>query len=217
MEVAQTEIAESAYRSLPQNAGAISCPDGLYVKVLKPIFDISCALFLLLLLLPIGAIVAAAIKLDSKGPVIFKQDRYGRDGKIFRIYKFRTMYTHVPKEGRSPDSKDDTRVTRVGRVLRRTSLDEIPQLWNIVRGEMSFIGPRPEQRSIVEQVYTPLHRQRFLVTPGITGLWQTSPDRIAPIHENLHHDYEYIRRLSLGMDLKIVYRTVKVMIKSNTH
>ncbi|WP_372630163.1 sugar transferase [Cohnella sp.] len=217
LEATQSKIAESVYAGPQSSAGAIRSPRGYYVQIGKPFFDFGFALLLLILLLPLAAAIAIAIKLDSQGTVLFRQERYGKNGKAFRIFKFRTMYSHVPKEGRSPDRKDDTRVTRVGRVLRRASLDEIPQLLNILRGEMSFIGPRPEQKSIVEQYYTPLEKQRFMVTPGITGLWQTSPDRLAPIHENLHHDYEYIRNLSIGLDLKIVYRTFKVMIKSNTH
>lgn len=217
LEASQTEIVDSRYVSRAAQVGAVSSPRGFYVQFMKPCLDISCALILLVLLLPICLVIGLAIKWDSNGPVFFTQDRYGKNGNLFRIYKFRTMHAHVPKEGRSPDRKNDARVTRVGRILRRTSLDEIPQMLNILRGEMSFIGPRPEQRSIVEQYYTSLDRQRFMVTPGITGLWQISPERIAPIHENLQHDYEYIRHLSMGLDMKIICRTFKVMIKSNTH
>jgi len=127
------------------------------------------------------------------------------------------MYTFVPKEGRSPEGENDPRVTGVGRVLRKTSLDELPQLVNILKGEMSFIGPRPEQKSIVELHYTPLDYYRFMVKPGITGLWQTSEDRKKPIYENLHHDFDYIDGISFWLDFKIVLRTVKVLFRSNTY
>ncbi|QMV43220.1 sugar transferase [Cohnella cholangitidis] len=217
LEASQSEVVDSSFVSRTSSVGTVRSPDGFYVHFMKPCMDISFALVLLLLVLPLCVVIGVAIKLDSKGAVFFMQERYGKNGNLFRIYKFRTMHSNVPKEGRSPDSKNDPRVTRVGRILRRTSLDEIPQLLNILRGEMSFIGPRPEQKSIVDQNYTSLDRQRFMVTPGITGLWQISPDRIAPIHENLHHDYEYIREISIVTDMKIIYRTLKVMIKSNTH
>lgn len=217
LEASQTEIAEPHYITVPTTKGADNYPRGMYVQFLKPCLDITFALILLVLLLPINVGIGIAIWLDSEGPVFFRQDRYGKNGKLFRIYKFRTMHANVPKEGRSPMINNDPRITRVGRLLRKTSLDEIPQLLNIVRGEMSFIGPRPEQKSIVEQYYTHLERQRFMVTPGITGLWQISPDRISPIHENLQHDDQYINKLSIGMDVKILYWTIKVMLKSNTY
>ncbi|WNR43770.1 sugar transferase [Paenibacillus roseipurpureus] len=195
---------------------SFSAPSGIYVQVVKPLFDLVLGLTLLLLTSPLLIVVPILIKLDSKGPVIFKQQRYGKHGRIFDIYKFRTMYTDVPKEGRSPVSGKDPRITSIGRMLRKTSIDELPQLFNILRGEMSFIGPRPEQRSIVETEYSDWERQRFCVTPGITGLWQISPERIHPIHENLHYDFKYAREVSWKMDAKIIWGTLAVVIKSNT-
>lgn len=150
------------------------------------------------------------------GPIIFKQVRIGKDGKEFLIYKFRTMYQDVLSQGRSPTSDDDPRITRVGKLLRKTSLDELPQLINIIKGEMSFIGPRPEQKLIVDKYYTNYEKQRFLVKPGITGLWQVSLDRTKPIHENLQYDFTYINNVSLFMDLKILFKTIVIMFRSNT-
>jgi undecaprenyl phosphate N,N'-diacetylbacillosamine 1-phosphate transferase len=188
-----------------------------YFRYVKPVLDITLGLLMLLVLSPILGLIAIAIKLDSPGPVIFKQPRIGKGGQEFQIFKFRTMYKDVPKQGRSPESLDDPRITRVGRFLRRTSLDELPQLFNIITGEMSLVGPRPEQKLIVERYYTPYEMQRFLVKPGITGPWQLSGDRTRPIHENLHYDFEYIQYASLWKDLYLILATVKVMFRSNTY
>lgn len=167
--------------------------------------------------LPILLIVAILIKIDSHGPIVFKQIRTGKKEKEFYIFKFRTMYIDAPTEARSPTDGLDPRITRIGRMLRKTSLDELPQLINILKGEMSFIGPRPEMKWIVDKVYTDFEKQRLLVKPGITGLWQISPVRVAPIHENLQYDFYYINNVSLLLDVKIAIKTVLVMVKSNTH
>ncbi|MFE4114875.1 sugar transferase [Priestia sp. YIM B13448] len=189
---------------------------GSYLNYFKVAFDTTFASLALLLSSPILIVVSLLIKFDSKGPIVFKQSRIGLNGKEFKIYKFRTMYTNVPKEGKSPTSSEDARITNIGKFLRKTSLDELPQIINILKGEMSFIGPRPEQKSIVEKHYTDHERQRFLVKPGITGLWQISMDRTKAIHENLQYDFNYIENISLITDLKIIFKTVKVMLKSNT-
>ncbi|MFB0845901.1 sugar transferase [Paenibacillus oleatilyticus] len=189
----------------------------VYVKYVKTAIDLILSIALILLLLPVLIMVAILIKLESEGPVVFKQHRIGKGGKPFVIYKFRSMYTHVAREGRSPENDQDPRITKVGRFIRKTSLDELPQLFNILKGDMSFIGPRPEQKSIVEQYYTDTENGRFSVKPGITGLWQISEDRKKPIHENLHHDLYYIKRASFWLDIKIIFGTLRVMIKSNTH
>lgn len=190
---------------------------GCYNLYIKPMVDWLFAGIFFLLFLPFFLLIMLVIKLDSRGPAIFVQRRIGLKGKEFNIYKFRTMYTHVPKEGRSPTSDQDPRITRVGKFLRKTSLDEVPQLLNILKGEMSFIGPRPEQKSIVEQYYTDYENQRFLTKPGITGLWQVSMERIHPIHENIHYDLTYIENVSFWLDIKIIFKTIGVMLKSNTH
>lgn len=195
----------------------IEKPKGVYPNTIKPILDILAALILIIITLPIFLFISVLIKLDSPGPVIFKQVRIGKDGKEFLIYKFRTMYQHVPSQGRSPTDSEDPRITRIGRFLRKTSLDELPQLVNILKGEMSFVGPRPEQKSIVEKYYSDYERQRFFVKPGITGLWQVSLDRTKPIHHNLQYDFYYIKNVSFSLDLKVIIKTLKVIIKSNTY
>lgn len=187
-----------------------------YTSFMKSTLDFSFALLLLLLLIPLFFIVAIVISLDSPGPILFRQNRVGKHGREFSIFKFRTMYTDSPQEGASPSSDRDPRITRFGRILRKTSMDELPQLLNILRGEMSFVGPRPEQKTIVEQVYSYREKQRWLVKPGITGLWQISPDRNKPIHENLQHDFAYIQHISFALDAKIVCKTILVIVRSNT-
>lgn len=191
---------------------------GFYNLFLKPMIDWVFAGVIFILFSPFFVLIMILIKLDSQGSALFVQRRIGLKGKEFNIYKFRTMYTHVPKEGRSPISDQDPRITKVGKFLRKTSLDEVPQLLNILKGEMSFIGPRPEQKSIVEQYYTDYENQRFLAKPGITGLWQVSMERILPIHENIHYDLNYIKQVSLWLDIKIIFKTIGVMLKrNNTH
>ncbi|KRE97107.1 hypothetical protein ASG89_30090 [Paenibacillus sp. Soil766] len=190
---------------------------GLYSKIIKPILDIIFSICLIVMASPIFICIPLLIKLDSKGPILFKQLRYGEKGRIFNIYKFRTMYVDTPNEGRSPTSGADPRITKIGRLLRRTSIDELPQLMNILKGEMSFIGPRPEQKSIVETEYSEWERQRFLAVPGITGLWQISSERIHPIHNNLQYDLKYISEVSLKLDLKIIWGTFRILLNSNTH
>ncbi|WP_400162840.1 sugar transferase [Brevibacillus sp. TJ4] len=187
-----------------------------YTSYGKAGFDYTLAFLLVVLLFPLFLALALLVYIDSPGKVLFRQVRVGKHGKEFWIYKFRTMHEHVPKQGVSPISSRDARVTRLGRILRASSLDELPQLFNILRGEMSFVGPRPEQKSIVDQEYTWLERQRLLVKPGLTGLWQISEDRRKPIHANLHHDLAYMQQISFRTDLKIICRTAGVMFRSNT-
>jgi len=150
--------------------------------------------------------------MDSEGPIIFKQERVGKGGRLFEIYKFRTMRVDAPKYQHSPTTANDQRITRVGRILRKTSLDELPQILNVIRGEMSLVGPRPEMPFIVE-TYGPRERQRLSVVPGITGLWQLSADRSLLIHENPQYDLYYIRNRGFFMDLAILMHTAMFAIK----
>jgi exopolysaccharide biosynthesis polyprenyl glycosylphosphotransferase len=156
---------------------------------------------------PLLAVIAVLVKATSPGPALFRQDRVGKDGRRFSIYKFRTMYRDAPQYSCSPGAGDDPRVTPFGRFLRHASLDELPQLVNVLLGQMSLVGPRPEMPFIVEQ-YTPLQRRRLAVKPGITGLWQLSADRAFPIHENIEYDLYYVRHHSLFMDAAIVLHTL---------
>jgi exopolysaccharide biosynthesis polyprenyl glycosylphosphotransferase len=173
----------------------------------KRALDVTASVFSLLLLAPVLAAAAAAVKLTSAGPAIFKQQRVGRDGARFDMYKFRSMYSGSESYACSPTSGRDPRITRVGRVLRHTCIDELPQLVNVLRGEMSLVGPRPEMPFIVAQ-YEEIHRRRLVVKPGVTGLWQLSADRSAPIHHNISYDLYYVRNRNFLMDVAILLHTV---------
>jgi len=172
----------------------------------KRILDFSGAAALLAVSSPLFLLLGLLIKLDSKGPALFRQERIGLNGRRFCMFKFRTMYTDAPVYAYSPKESDDRRITRVGRFLRRTSLDELPQLLNVVLGNMSMVGPRPEMPFIVE-TYTERHAQRLQVKPGITGLWQLSGDRNYLIHENIEYDLYYIKHRNFFMDIAILLHT----------
>lgn len=173
----------------------------------KRLIDVVGSSILLVLLLPVLLVIAALVRFSSKGPALFVQQRVGKHGALFRMYKFRSMTVRAPRYRLSPKSSDDPRVTGLGRILRRSSLDELPQLLNVLLGQMSLVGPRPEMPFIVRS-YGPLQKRRLLVRPGITGLWQLSWDRSLPIHENLHHDLSYIRHRTLSLDLAILIHTL---------
>ena len=175
--------------------------------ILKRLVDVTVSASLLVVLAPLFAAVATLIRLTSSGPALFTQDRVGKDGKVFRIYKFRTMFADTPKYDCSPATVSDSRITQIGRFLRRSSLDELPQLINVLAGDMSLVGPRPEMPFIVAQ-YNAKHRERLRVKPGITGLWQLSGDRAYHIHENLDYDLYYIRNRTFFMDLAVLLHTV---------
>ena len=178
----------------------------------KRIFDFGAALALLAFTLPLWAILAALIRWESEGSALFRHTRVGREGRPFELYKFRTMRMDAPKYALHPTGTDDPRVTRVGRWLRRTSLDELPQLINVLKGEMSLVGPRPEMPFIVKR-YNASHLQRLQVTPGLTGLWQLSADRSFLIHENIQYDLYYIRHRNFFMDLAITLHTAAFAMK----
>ncbi len=175
-------------------------------EVLKRFCDICGSLALIVLGSPIFLVLALAIVIDSRGPILFRQERVGQDGKLLRMFKFRTMHATASQYDYSPRSPDDSRITRIGRFLRRTSLDELPQLLNVLQGNMSLVGPRPEMPFIVEQ-YTERHRQRLQVKPGITGLWQLSGDRAFLIHDNIEYDLYYIQHRNFFMDFAILLHT----------
>jgi lipopolysaccharide/colanic/teichoic acid biosynthesis glycosyltransferase len=170
------------------------------------------AFVLIVLSAPLWAILACYICWDSDGPVFFRQTRVGRDGKPFELYKFRSMHVTAPRYDFHPTAGDDPRVTHAGRFLRRTSLDEVPQLINVLKGDMSLVGPRPEMPFIVER-YNSQHRQRLEVIPGLTGLWQLSADRSFLIHENIQYDLYYIRDRNFFMDLAILLHTAVFAMK----
>jgi len=181
--------------------------DRLHYAIAKRIVDLAGSLFLLALFAPLFFLIALLIKLDSPGPALFSQERVGRKGELFNMYKFRSMRVNAPKYEFSPITARDPRITRIGRFLRRTGLDELPQLVNVLLGQMSLVGPRPEMPFIVHS-YTSEQRQRLQVVPGITGLWQLSADRAFLIHKNIQYDLYYIRNRGFFMDIAILIHTL---------
>lgn len=193
----------------------------------KRLLDLIISIPLLILLSPLWLFIVLWIKIDSPGTAIFRQDRVGVKGKLFTIYKFRTMVPNaeevtkkriekLKQEGKfDPDNfvfqeKDDPRITSSGRFLRKTSLDELPQLLNIINGTMSLVGPRPEVPQIVEQ-YTPEQRNRLEMPPGVTGLAQINGRSALTLAETLKHDVEYVKSWSFGLDLRILWKTFFVV------
>lgn len=193
--------------------------------VLKRVLDFVLSLLALVLLSPVFAIIAILIKKEDGGPVFFNQIRVGKDEKRFKMYKFRSMVVDADARkqelmakneisGAMFKIKDDPRVTKIGRTIRKFSLDELPQLLNVVQGKMSLVGPRPP---LIEEVakYTPYDKQRLLVTPGCTGLWQATERNEASFDEMVQLDITYINNRSLWFDLKILLLTIKVMLHPN--
>ncbi len=179
---------------------------GAAYTLTKRILDIVGSLALLVATAPILLVAGLLVRWSSPGPVMFTQRRVGLNGRLFTIYKLRTMHRESPSYAFHPDTPSDERVTRVGRWLRKSSLDELPQLYNILRGDMSLVGPRPEMPFIVAS-YDDTQLQRLMVKPGLTGLWQISLDRAFRIHENIHHDLHYVEQHSLAVDLAILILT----------
>lgn len=181
-----------------------------YLKI-KNAFDFVFALLALLLLGPLLLLVALAIRLESKGPALYLQQRVGLNQQVFWIFKFRTMVPDADKIGPLLTQDKDPRITRLGALLRRTSIDELPQLINILKGEMSFIGPRPEVPPIVAD-YTERQRGVFRVRPGLSGWAQVNGRDELSIPVKLELDLEYVEKVSLGFDLKILLMTVPAVL-----
>lgn len=190
--------------------------------VAKRAFDLTVCLLFLPVVLPILFLCALAIRLDSPGSILLAQERTGRDGVRFRMYKFRTMVQNAEALKAQlahlnvlppPDFKipNDPRITRVGKYLRETSLDELPQLINVIRGEMSLVGPRPT--SFAPSTYSLWHTYRLEVTPGITGLWQVRGRNHTTFDERLRIDIEYIQHRSFGLDFSILVKTVPAVVR----
>jgi lipopolysaccharide/colanic/teichoic acid biosynthesis glycosyltransferase len=217
-----------------QGTVAFDSPTSRSTAIGCRVLDVVVALLLLLLLLPLLLVIAIAIQLDSPGWAIFRQQRFGRGLKPFTVNKFRTMRAGVDHETHRAFVRDliagseeaartgqpglfklgstDDRITRLGAFLRRTSLDELPQLWNVVRGDMSLVGPRPPVAYEVEQY--PAHAfGRFAVKPGLTGLWQVGGRSETTFDEMIRLDLEYARRRSLWLNLRIMARTVPVVLR----
>jgi exopolysaccharide biosynthesis polyprenyl glycosylphosphotransferase len=184
----------------------------LVTAVGKRMLDFVFAAIVLLCAAPFFLVTAIMIRRESEGPIFFKQVRIGQDGRPFRMFKFRTMYQHLSGDALKPASPEDPRITRIGRLLRRYSLDELPQFINVLVGNMSVVGPRPEMPFIVEK-YGALERERLRAKPGITGLWQISYARQDAIHENLDYDIYYVENRSVLLDLVIIVLTCFAVVK----
>jgi lipopolysaccharide/colanic/teichoic acid biosynthesis glycosyltransferase len=204
-------------------AGAARRRDPLAYRAVKRAFDVAAALGGLALLLPLFPFIVLLIKLETRGPVFFRQERVGRHGRVFACYKFRSMavdaearkasLAHLNEAtGAAFKIKADPRITGVGRFLRRSSLDEFPQLLNVLRGEMTIVGPRPQIPGEVAD-YTPAHALRLLVRPGLTCLWQVSGRSHLDFEDWMALDAEYVRTRSLGRDLAILLRTLPAVIE----
>ncbi len=192
-------------------------------KKIKRLMDIVISFLILTLTFPVTFLVAIAIKLDSKGPVFFLQERMGLNGKIFKVIKFRSMIDNAEAySGPVWSTKDDPRITRVGKFIRKTRIDEIPQMINVLKGEMSLVGPRPERPFFVEKLSKeiPLYKRRLKVRPGVTGWAQVKhkyDETIEDVKTKLRYDLFYIENMSLRMDLKILFRTIFVVITGRGH
>jgi len=185
----------------------------------KNTFDFITAFILIVILFPILLIISIIIKLTSRGPIIFLQKRLGINGSIFNIYKFRTMF-HDSPDLRNPDgttfnSPKDFRVTKFGKFLRETSLDELPQLINIIRFEMSFVGPRPELAESLE-THTEYEYKRLLIKPGITGLSQVQGRNMIDIRQRRIIDVNYQEKYNFTLDLKIIFKTIFLIVSQKT-
>ncbi|MBM6940862.1 sugar transferase [Limosilactobacillus coleohominis] len=195
-------------------------------RITKRLFGIIMSTIALVVISPILLIIGICIKIDDPhGPVFYKQERVGKDGKLFEIFKFRSMVSNADElleqlrfkneiNGAMFKMKNDPRVTRVGRVIRKYSLDELPQLVNVIKGDMSIVGPRPPLPSEVAK-YSKYDKQRLMVTPGATGLWQVGGRNDVDFDTMVQLDLTYIKHRSIWLDLKIMLKTVLIMIKPN--
>jgi len=218
--------APSNYSNSVQSSAPAQIRSGLTPaqRFVKRAFDISVASIALLLVLPIFLIVAIMIMLDSSGGIFFFQDRYGEGGRKFKMFKFRSMVNGADKmvdaakkvadDGTiTYKDRNDFRVTRIGKFIRKTSLDELPQLLNVIRGDMSIVGPRPEVTDIVEEQYAAWQHERFNVPQGITGWWQVNSRSETECYKATDQDIYYVRNYSFWLDVKIILMTIPALLK----
>ena len=183
----------------------------------KRLFDITASVFAMALLLPVYLFVAGGVLFSSRGPIFYYQERIGLHGKPFMIYKFRSMLTGAEKDGPALSSIYDSRVTKFGRIMRRFRLDELPQFYNVIKGEMSIVGPRPERQCYINQIVerAPHYKQLHRVKPGLTSWGQVKfgyAENVDEMIERLKFDLIYIENMSLYVDFKIIIYTVKVIL-----
>lgn len=195
------------------NVPAVTMNESKTYKAFKRLTDIGCALFGLLLSIPILILFCILIKLESKGPAFFIQERVGLKGKTFNIYKLRSMVIDAEKNGAQWATKNDARVTKVGKFIRKTRVDEIPQLFNVLKGDMSLIGPRPEREIFTEQFEQeiPGFKQRLFIKPGVTGWAQVNGGYDITPKEKYELDMEYIGKQSIKLDILIIFYTIKIV------
>ena len=192
-------------------------------KMWKRLLDIALALALSIIFLPFLPVIALAIKLDSRGPVFYTQKRIGKNGRLFQLIKFRTMIENAERKGPQWTAEKDNRVTDVGKILRKLRVDELPQLWNVLRDDMSFVGPRPERPEFIQTLEkeVPFYQMRHLVKPGLTGLAQINGPllgaSVADSLEKLQYDLYYIRQRSVVIDFDILFKTIPVVIGRKGH
>jgi lipopolysaccharide/colanic/teichoic acid biosynthesis glycosyltransferase len=189
---------------------------GLWRGPAKWLMDKSVAAAFIVLLAPVWLPMFAAVKLDSRGPIVFRQKRVTRGRREFNMYKFRTMFATVPKYQASPAGAEDIRVTRVGRILRKLGLDETAQLINVLKGQMSLVGPRPEM-ALAAAEYEPWQNYRLAVKPGITGLWQITGRADRPIRESLEFDFYYLSNRTPFLDARIFLKTIPILFGKGGH
>ena len=217
--MAETRTVERKH--VGQDMKAVYKKKSILYKFIKRTFDIIVSSISLILLLPLFAVVAILIKKDDGGPVFFTARRYGKDMKRFPMHKFRSMCVDAEarlkevlkdsdKNGLAYKINDDPRITKIGGFLRRTSIDELPQLWNVLKGEMSIVGPRPIGTTDMEE--DPYDMQRYTVRPGLTCIWQISGRAEVPWDEWVEMDLDYIENMSVLLDLKLIWKTFSVVI-----
>lgn len=183
---------------------------------IKRIFDFFGSLIGIIILLPLLLIISIIIKINSKGPVLFKQKRLGKNGKVFNIFKFRTMVTDAEKKGDGifVKNENDNRITSVGKILRSASLDELPQLLNVIKGDMSLVGPRPPlpYHPYEYEEYPSVQKERFKMRPGVTGLAQVKVRNSVPWDKRMTFDVEYVNNFSIWLDFKIILLTIRSIL-----
>jgi len=208
-----SEIHEPRAIRVRTSPNALVFRENIAYKRFRRAFDVFGALTLLVVALPILVVACVGILLEDGRPMFFRQQRVGRFGRLFTIYKLRTMYKERCGDDLSPTSGRDPRITRVGFWLRRSSIDELPQLINILRGDMAFVGPRPEMPFVVRD-YQAWQHLRHLVTPGVTGFWQTTCRSTVPLHlpQATMMDLDYIRQASHATDAAVLVKTIKTLI-----
>ncbi|TCS95633.1 sugar transferase [Hazenella coriacea] len=206
-----------AYGSDSQAIGGFSGSTSWVYPILKRGFEVLFSITLLIFTMPVLILTAIAIKLESPGPIFYKQERVGQKGKLFSIIKLRSMRTDAEKNGPQWAAQNDPRVTRVGKFIRKTRIDEIPQIINVLSGDMSLIGPRPERPMFTEQFdkEIPGFKKRLLVKPGLTGWAQVNGGYEATPAEKFELDMYYIQKQSIALDLRILIRTVWVVLSGS--